>query len=459
MPATLCDQIAHIKREVSGTGKSGLVYGELIEKLGLKESVGLYIARKHLLHDGYSFKLGDDDVDLISASSIGAKWTCIPPAEVVRKAMGYLSHEDNLPDFEEGHAVLSKIAKAGARGAVMVEIESNATLRKNVANVVDRLVSSGVLIKRLVIPDNSKSKKRVNAVCTILHLKKFAKFFRPELDGLYVQPDETVRDDVLRFFRRTIEQHQLAYLPTADLSLFINVHKRHIQYLRTVIFQATRQGEQFPVNFVEQLCAPVNRRNNRKFTRFRYGWCIVLGPITGDRDRDIAFALSPDVQFDRLRDLGLYEQIDWRLRRSVEGLSANDLRRFIGTGRKRTTKLGDELIKVFGYPAIKVQEAKSLVYRYQSKQPLLSNYVHSNGNSRNDDNDDLSNTLLSTPQLPSLSMTPALSVAAAAGTCAMQTNRELLILQYLLEVTTSTFLCVNVCFLLWYQCVCDAYCL
>lgn len=364
----LSDCLHEIKQRVLDAGCDGLELHALLESLNVKLAVGLYLFRTQLHSAGYELRHGNYVITLgeLARGLPAGAFLCAPPNDL-RKAYGYEVHEENVPSFREASpttALLGVIAKSGVRGNVIHELDNDQFGdRRTVGTLLDKLVLTGVVLKRLCMPLDPSTASRTVGAATVYHLRRYARRFAPAEDNLALQPEPVVRDDILRFFRQLLDRHGVSRLATCDLLLLLQLNNRRMQHLRNQLVQQERQGELFAVRFVERLYAPIMRTTQHKCGKFRSVWCIEAGPITGDVDRDAPPLAATELAYEKYRGLSALEQLDYHLSRAPEhGLTLHDVRRLSGFGNKKAARIVDEFSSTkkngYGYPTRKVQEAK-----------------------------------------------------------------------------------------------------
>lgn len=364
----LSDCLHEIKQRVLDAGCDGLEFHALLESLNIKLAVGIYLFRTQLHTAGYELRHGNYAISLGELTRGLPVGVCLyAPANDLRKSYGYEVHEENVPSFRESSPItelLCVIAKSGVRGNVIHELDNDQFGdRRTVGTLLDKLVLTGVVIKRLAMPLDPSTASRTVGAATVYHLRRYARRFAPAEDNLRLQPEPVIRDDILRFFRQLLDRHGVAFVGVVDLLRLLQLNNRRMQNLRNQLVQQDRQGELFPVRFVERLYAPIMRTNQTKCGKFRTVWCIEVGPITGDLDRDTMPLTTTELAYEKYRGLSAIEQLDYHLSRAPEhGLTLHDIRRLSGFGNKKAARIVDDFSSTkkngYGYPTRKVQEAK-----------------------------------------------------------------------------------------------------
>lgn len=328
----------------------------ILDRYGISAKLGFYLAKEFLAKDGYRFTDLDSqqEIDVRALPALHDRVVCKPPLSRVGEVFGLQNFSENL---EPGTAfdLLNHIAAAGPRGCTSVELAKLDGVKKNLYVALDRLVVTGAVVKRAVMPTGNEPKRcRVKSICVLLHLKKYAQRYSAARDFCQIVPDDEVKDAVFRFIvEDMLDANEITVLPCKDLSQVLNLSKRHTQYMRNHIVTQNKQGYCI-LEAVERRCAPL--KENFEPGLARMAWCLVKAPPKSDEAERCM----------RIRNLSLIESLDLYLRRKGE-LNSVELRRFTATSRKRSQRLSSDLVSVYKYPTVRVQCGRSMTNKILPK--------------------------------------------------------------------------------------------
>ena len=338
--------------EVVTTLKSHIYYGDIsyesiLDRCRVPKHIGLFVAKSILIKDGYTFTRsnGGSVVDILNLHSIDGNIYVKAPLRKIVELFGFQSACDVIDPTSPAWYILNHIANMGIQGCTTVEISQFKEV-KNVHVVIDKLVATGVITKRMVIPYGNSNQSRIKTVSSIFHLKKFSAFYNPMNDNIQILPDEKTKDTVYEYITEVLDSHDIQYLSSMDFTRYFNINKRQGQYIRNQIAMQHKQGYCI-LNAEEKKTAPL--KSNLEPGLLRTVWCICKSHYPTPQDCDQATT--------RIRNLPLIEQIDLYTRRR-KGFSVGDIRKFTSTSRKRAQKLMDAMTSSFQYKTIRVQEGR-----------------------------------------------------------------------------------------------------
>lgn len=354
---SLLDSLCRIRELLCIAGSQGEVYTKVLGQAAVQPPVGLFLAKKYLASEGFTFRHQGTgnimDIKTLTLPKLTGDVLCFCPAALCSAAFHCDSHDDVIEETNPARLILKYIADAGEHGMTSVELSKINGVR-NVHSWVDKLVQCGTVVKRSVMPvPNAPVKQRANASCMLLHLTQYAMPYQPDADGLQILPGDDIRDDIYRYLVELLDRHQLRYIPTIDLASYLNINKRHMQYLRNQALMLGRQNDCI-LHFSEEWCCPL-KFNFEPGVR-RLAWCMSKSLPSSTKDNDIP---------KRAWNFPLYEQIDYFLRRKGY-LTSAEIRKLTALSRKRAPKVMD-LFQQSGYESIKIQDGKQIINKLLPK--------------------------------------------------------------------------------------------
>lgn len=378
---SLIEAIAILKSHIF---VSGVPYLTILERHNITAPVGLYIAKSVLVNQNYLFTQGKDGdhIDIKTISILSRDIYVQAPQCSIVELFGFQSAADVIDSTSPAFPLLNHIANLGIKGCTTIEISQMKEL-KNAPALIDKLITTGVVVKRSIIPSYGTDKPcRIKSLGTILHLKKYSPFYHPnssnhtningnnshdvdeEEDNVTILPDDSARDKVFQYIAEVLEKHQLNYISTVDLSRYFHFKQRQGQYLRNLIAMQQKVGY-CVVNAEERKCAPLKKNLEPGLPRIV--WCIARANHSSLTSYS-AVSVSSSFQtahenvieqqaISRIRNIPLIEQVDLYTRRRKE-ISVGDIRKYTATNRKRAQKIMAVMTSSFYYPTIRVQEGR-----------------------------------------------------------------------------------------------------
>lgn len=160
---------------------------------------------------------------------------------------------------------------------------------KRLHNCLDTLISYGLVVKRMMIVARP-AMRRLN----IIHLPRFAAEFKPQM---FDESADFESDDQSKKILCAAAETYLKGLPThssvlSDLGRDLNLHKRHLEVLRSHIMQECKVDENFPLELFQAVLQPSRRAslepkilncvrykppNSRRNSNYRRGIVLELG--------------------------------------------------------------------------------------------------------------------------------------------------------------------------------------
>ncbi|KAL3657322.1 hypothetical protein V7S43_017829 [Phytophthora oleae] len=154
--------------------------------------------------------------------------------------------------------ILEAVGHARVQGVTVTTLTnllSGSTVKK-LHNCLDTLISYGLVVKRIMIVMRPVM-RRLN----IIHLPRFAAEFRPQM---FDESADFESDEQSRKILCAAAETYLKALPThssvlSDLGRDLNLHKRHLEVLRSHIIQECRVDENFPLELFQAVLQPSRR--------------------------------------------------------------------------------------------------------------------------------------------------------------------------------------------------------
>ena len=274
---------------------------------------------------------------------------CVADACMSWKAYGFESFHD-IPDGQTPLLLsfLEILGMAREKGCSNTEASLLLGIPK-LHTVVERLVSLGYVVKRVVFPLYGKNATcRCKSRTVLLHLKRFAAQYDPNVDELEIEADEGMRADINTYFTKLLDYHNVQQIAATDAAQAIGIGSKKLIKLKDSFASYVKSG--LPgVCFLERevnLIYP----GRQPFLRMRSCLGFFQGISTAKSQNEHEVAMNSPV----------YEQSVARLRWSNgEGMSSTSLRMKLCLYGKRAARVATELNTVHGYPMKKQQVGKT----------------------------------------------------------------------------------------------------
>jgi hypothetical protein len=370
MASHFASTVELIKERLGMAGTNGKCYADLIEEINIKPPLGLYIAKNYLKHSGFTFEVTSTTIDISNVTTIPQNLRCIAPMHYLTDFYGLKGHVDVQHGENEDLPALQALATAEHHG--ITATEATQQLGKVIFQGFDRLYTRGAIIKRLLMPCKGANKQsRTQGSVTLYHLKRYARDFDPSLYQCQLYPGDLIRSLVYQHLRGILDSNDIEQIASIDLAKYLGVKKRTMQYLRNQTVMLVRSGGECPIAFEERLCRPLRMHQLNRLGKPRVMWCMIKNDTSSNSGRP----------FQRLQFLSTDDQLDLLIRTHT-GLSSQDIRHYLSVARKRSQKMSGQLAGKGGYPHVKVQEGKQLVYKFLPRSGTeLVPYCVSNSNS------------------------------------------------------------------------------
>ena len=284
---------------------------------------------------------------------------CFADISMSWKAYGFESYHD-IPDGQTPLLLsfLEILGMAREKGCSNTEASLLLGIPK-LHTVVERLVSLGYVVKRVVFPLYGKNATcRCKSRTVLLHLKRFAAQYDSNLDGLEIEADEGMRADINTYFTKLLDFHKVQQIAATDAAQAIGIGSKKLIKLKDSFASYVKSG--LPgVCFLERetnLIYP----GRQPYVRMRSCLGFFQGSSSSKSQNEHEVALNAPV----------YEQSIARLRWSNgEGMSSTSLRMKLCLYGKRAARVATELNTVHGYPMKKQQVGKTQANQLYDKVP------------------------------------------------------------------------------------------
>lgn len=286
---------------------------------------------------------------------------CVADASMSWKAYGFESFHD-IPDTQSPLllSVLEILGMAREKGCSNTEISQLLGIPKLHA-IVERVVSLGYVVKRIVLPLNGKGATcRVKSRTVLLHLKRFAAQYDPTADEIEIEADENMRVDINNYFTKLLNYHNVQEMAATDAAQAIGIGSKKLIKLKDSFASYNKAGLA-GICFIDRE-VPLIYPGRQPAARMRSCLGFVPSPPSFKIETDHEVAINSPV----------YELSTAMLRWSEnEGISSTILRVKLCLYAKRAARVAVELNTVHGYPMKKQQSGKTQVnhlYNVVSKQ-------------------------------------------------------------------------------------------
>ena len=240
---------------------------------------------------------------------------CVAETFMSWKAYGFESYHD-IPDGQTPLLLsfLEILGMAREKGCSNTEASLLLGIPK-LHTVVERLVSLGYVVKRMVFPMTGKlATCRVKSRTALLHLKRFAAQYDPSLDDIEIEADDGMRADINTYFRKLLEYHKVEYIAVTDAAHAIGIGSKKLIRLKDSFTNYVKSGLPGVCFFDKEI--PLIYPGRTPHARVRSSLCYVHADATkAQQEHEVAM------------NAPLYEQSIARLRWSNgEGVSSTSLR-------------------------------------------------------------------------------------------------------------------------------------
>ncbi|KAI9907551.1 hypothetical protein PsorP6_004747 [Peronosclerospora sorghi] len=327
------------------------------------------VNRVHALDD--KMLVSAEEMELISYE---AATTAQQPQLIVVACMELRHRALNIPvkaiaaDLGDAHLrILEAVGRTRVQGATvtaLMNLQKGGTVKK-LHNCLDLLISYGLVVKRMMIVARPIM-RRLN----IIHLPRFAADFKPQM---FDKSADFESDEQSKKIMCAAAETYLKGLPTqssvlADLGRDINLHRRHLEMLRSYIVQESKADENFPLELFQAVLRPSRRASlePKILNCVRY-----KPPLTR---KNLAYGRGI------VLELGLLRQIYGIIEDSAEnGATIIDLRnQIVLPGSKLPYKLVSVLAEMYRLKAESIILGKNKAFRLylDSMAPSADNKTH-----------------------------------------------------------------------------------
>jgi hypothetical protein len=338
-----------------------------MEQFSVPPKAAFVIAQRFVEGDGFSFKVGEQPVQLSSltfdqfTAELEQLRCHASPVEVDR-ACGVVDPGVILEEEGLLRNILEKVAASGPRGCLISEVaRSDAGTQTH--SSVDKLVGLGYLVKQSINPIAKGKQYRCDSKAVVLHNKVNAPYYDEEADGVKVIVSTSYLERIHSLIVDILDRRNVHSLPARDLARCLGMSRWDMQALRNAtIVMDKKEGAK--VKFFQKMCS--FQLENGTLGTERLMWCAA-------RSEDQVFldAAAGTLSFVSPRNFPVHETIAAALNdgdRGRAGITAADIRAITGASYKRAAKVFTEFHKVLGYPLEKVQDGKQLRHKILPKQ-------------------------------------------------------------------------------------------
>ncbi|KAJ1401873.1 hypothetical protein B484DRAFT_235555, partial [Ochromonadaceae sp. CCMP2298] len=357
MPSLL-DSVAALKRAISWRGFRGVNYSEVLGELTISPKLGVFIARRFLALQGFTFMAEgrlvcvDEYTDPTFASI-----HCVGPALNFLATCGVESAgavtDDSLL------VVMEQVLQAGHKGLLISEIKGGVAATQ-AHQVADKLVLLGLVVKRSIFPTQQGNPRAGGNKAVLLHLKQFARDYVPSQDGVRIVHGLVHIQQVIDYIHEIMHERHLHIMTATDLARSIGLSARDFIAVRVALLTHNK-SEASNLRVFEGTFRPLlEGRDGTTLGIPRAGWYIERVGLAPD-------PLSP-LSYRCMRNLALCESVAVVIEQQPgrdDGIATTDIRALTAVPMKRAQKLFLVFEKQLQYATRKVQRWK------QTQQVLL----------------------------------------------------------------------------------------
>lgn len=365
----IIETVQVLKRKISLHGAKGVLLNDAISEVSEgKEMSWLLITviiRRYLSKHDYKFKLTDNqpiDIDSLTDEVLlhhRDRLVCIATSIDIHRAFGIETSVDIQQPGSTNESVLDMVVRSGSKGCL---ISDTAKLGGGTSTCthIDRLVSTGLLQKRTIMPLKNVASKRALCRSVIVHSKLFSKAYDAVSDGVKIMVHKTYLEQIVKEIAMIMDRNSINCLPVADLCGLMGLTSTDMYNIRKAVTSLNNK-EFCGLHFSFKLCNPFYRGSSlRPACRAR---CI--SRVNSDTNQ------VDYTSFKARRNLPVLESVAVALDQVQDGLTSDQLRKIIPCNNfKRANKIFFDFNKIFSYPLEKIQDGKQLKYRLMSKNSI-----------------------------------------------------------------------------------------
>jgi predicted transcriptional regulator len=355
---------------ISVTGREGILWTYLLDDLKLPTpQLQALIFRS--LHQQYAYQFFNHQKQEIhsfqslteaEAKKVNGIRVYAPLSEIYR-ILGISSQIEIPPD--PGMLILENIAKSKEKGLLMNEIGKLTDKKSAIYPIIDKLVTLGLIQKRMVTPIRHVSNSRGKARVVITHLVRYAHLYDPHKDQMEFEIGEAECEQVQQTIIKLLSQRGVISIPVFLIAPHFQLIAKHM----------TRRISTCITQLKSKCRLTLTTEKFRGKGPFTFVCCPSLGQEVeededggGNEDEDDGSSLSPS---NTIFNMTVYEQVTYRLNMS-NGLTSRKIKQLTGLRKKRCYLIVSTLIKTLKYRHETVQSGRQKLYSILGKNPFQS---------------------------------------------------------------------------------------
>lgn len=365
----IIETVQLLKRKISLHGAKGVLLNDVISDIGEGKEISwlliTVIIRRYLSKHDYKFKLTDNqpiDIDSWTDEELfhhKDSLVCVATSVDIHRAFGIETSVDIQQPGSTNESVLEMVVRSGSKGCLISDT-AKLSSGPSTGTHIDRLVSTGLLLKRTIMPLKNVASKRALCRSVIVHSKFFSKAYDAASDGVKIMVHKTYLEQIVKEIAMIMDRNSINCLPVADLSGLMGLTSTDMYNIRKAVTSLNNK-EFCGLHFSFKLCNPFYRGSSlRPACRAR---CI--SRVNSDTNQ------VDYTSFKARRNLPVLESVAVTLDQVQDGLTSDQLRKIIPCNNfKRANKIFFDFNKIFSYPLEKIQDGKQLKYRLMSKNSI-----------------------------------------------------------------------------------------
>lgn len=381
MAKSFLDYCDEAKELISITGREGISWFILVSKLQLSSSpssppspleIFLFnhlISKKYEVSDKFGQKI--DNYDTITSNHYQNEEDVIikAPLYEIYRHLGIKSNLEIPPD--PGMLVLEKIAMSGANGLLITEISQYFDKKTSVYQIIDKLVTLGLVKKRMLKPitttnnhgQNSRGKARV----VIVHLTRYASLYDPLHDQMQFEVTEEECLDLQNSIINYLTERRIKSIPIFVLSSYLQIMTKFL----------TRKIQTCITQLKAKCRLSISSEKYQGKGPFTIVSCLDIGneiieeEEEKDDDDDDNSSLVPS---NTIFNMTIYEQVIYRLN-MFNGLTSRKIKQLVGLNRKKCYSIVTTLTKTLKYRHDTVQSGRQRLYLIYGNNPFGSHIL------------------------------------------------------------------------------------
>ena len=346
------DLLVKFVDDIGLSGSSGKLWGELMQAHipSPNKHVEKYLLKTLCCKNDFKafYNKEEMNVDKFICSNYELSLLIlVAPMHVILRCFGVQTSSEKSLD-SNCFKILEHVGKMKEKGALLTSISKDLGINQ-FHNVIDKLVTLGLVVKRMVAPNHQRSTRiRTN----ILHLKRFENSFVPSDHELQLEAAETVRMNLYNLINYALIQRNIDYMSISDMSKILDMKLSFLIKNKGHIFPNSKRNL-YPIIVFELEYAKLNYGKHMIMKT----WCVGKNPDYNPSEMPLSESLRM-FGTGSYKNLPFHHQALHHLQYSTNGMTTSTLASILGISAKRMLRLSKELTSFYGVHSAKVQVGK-----------------------------------------------------------------------------------------------------